>query len=452
MAVQVRLELGRILASRTFRHSRRLRILLKFCVERTLEQPDVPLREYTIGVEAFDKPASFDPRLDPIVRVDAHRLRVKLEQYYRCAPEAGGVKIRLAPRDYRPVFDTLPAGEAGVPPEESSRIPEAGSEMYNTYLLGRHHMSKRTAGSLEKATVCFKRVIQAHPSFAGAHAGLAAARGLLSSYGYREPAMMMPNARDAAMCALQLDESDAEAHAALGVVRAVYELDWDGAQREFVLAFNSRSGCAEAHLWYAQWCLLPLARFDEADDEMRRALGLDPLSAVAFSLAGWGRYAAGSDEQAREYCRHALELERHFYLPWLVLGALFEKKGALDRALESFREASHYSGNSHLVMGHVGRVLALMGRSQEAREILIGLRKMSHERFVSEVDFAMVHLGLGEVDAAIECLFRARKSRSTRLVLVGVDPFFAPLRRQARYRALLSEVFQGQPAIQSLLV
>jgi len=448
----VRAELGRILASRTFRYSRRLQVFLKFCVERTLEQPDLPLREYTIAVEAFGKPSSFDPRLDPIVRVDAHRLRVKLEQYYRRAPEAGGVKISLARRDYRPVFDALQEGEPGVTPEMASRIPEAGSEMYNTYLLGRHYTKKRTAGSLEKATVCFKRVIQAHPSFAGAHAGLAAARVLLSSYGYREPAMMMPNARDAATCALQLDESDAEAHAALGVVRAVYDLDWDGGQREFVLAFNSRSACAEAHLWYAQWCLLPLARFDEADDEMRRVLGLDPLSAVAFSLAGWGRYAAGKDEQAREYCRHALELERHFYLPWLVLGSLFEKKGALDRALESFREASCYSARSHLVMGHVGRVLALMGRSQEAREILMGLRKMSHERFVSAVDFAMVHLGLGEIDAALECLSRARQNRSTRLVLVGVDPFFAPLRQHARCRTLLSEVFQGQPAIQSLLV
>jgi len=448
----VRAELGRILASRTFRYSRRLQVFLKFCVERTLEQPDLPLREYTIAVEAFGKPASFDPRLDPIVRVDAHRLRVKLEQYYRRAPETGGVKISLARRGYRPVFDALQDGQPGVRSKISSRIPDAGSEMYNTYLLGRHYMKKRTAGGVEKAAACFTSVIQSYPGFAAAHAGLAAACVLRSSYGYGEPAIVMPKARDAAMSALQLDESNAEAHAALGAVRAVYELDWDGAQREFALAVKCQRDCAQAYVWHAHWCLLPLARFGEAGDEMRRALQLDPLSAVAFSLAAWGRYAAGDDEQAREYCRHALELERHFYLPWLVRGALFEKKGTLDQALESFREASRYSGGNHLVMGHMGRVLVRMGRSQEAREILAGLRKMSHGRFIPAVDCAMVHLGLGEVDAALECLFRARENRPSRLVLVGVDPFFAPLRQHASYRALLSEVFRGQSAIQSLLV
>jgi hypothetical protein len=99
----------------------------------------------------------------------------------------------------------------------------------------------------------------------------------------------------------------------------------------------------------------------------------------------------------------------------------------------------------------MGRVLVRMGRSQEAREILAGLRKMSHGRFIPAVDCAMVHLGLGEVDALLSaCSVRERTVEQASPGRSG--SLFAPLRQHASYRALLSEVFRGQSAIQSLLV
>lgn len=568
----------------------RLRRFLEFCVERVLAAPDAPLKEYTIGVEVFGKPASFDPRMDSIVRVEAHRLRVKLEAYYRDAPGGGSVKIRLPQRGYKPMLVSSSAGSGrtrgepeagpgirslallplanpgGIPEDEyfgdglteelidlltrferlrmvawnSSRlyrgkmvdlrrvgkdlgvevvvegslrrterglrigmrlvqvadgvylwsetferglsemfalrreiceavvdairvhlgvpsikeaplISDVSPEVYNACLRGRHYMAKRTAPAMAKAIECFEQAVAAGSGFAGAYAGLASACLLLSTYGDHAPNTMMPRARHAARHAIKLGHSDAEAHAALGVVRAVYELDWAGAEREFRLAIGGQPGCAQAHVWYAHACLTPLARFEEAIEEMRRALELDPLSTVALAIAAWELYAAGRPEQARERCRHALELEPHFYLPRVVLGALLEREGKLDQALDEYREALRCSGESPFVMGHVGRVLARMGRSREALEVLANLRELSRRRFVSEVDFATVHLGLGEVEAAIECLYRAHENRSSRLCLVGVDPFFESLRGHDRYGALLRAVFRGQQKNSPLL-
>jgi TolB-like protein/tetratricopeptide (TPR) repeat protein len=562
----------------------RLRRFLEFCVERVLAEPDAPLKEYTIGVEVFRKPASFDPRLDSIVRVEAHRLRAKLAAYYRDAPDGGSVKIDLPRRGYKPTLQSysaasgpvrgktetgpgirslalLPmANPGGIPEDEyfgdglteelidlltrfenlrmvawnSSRlyrgkvvdlrrvgkdlgvevvvegslrrterglrigmrlvqvadgvylwsetferglsdlfmlrreiceavvdalqvhlavpsikpaplISDVSPEVYHACLRGRHYMTKRTAAATAKAIECFEKAIATGSRFAGAHAGLASACVLLSTYGDHAPNTMMPRARDSARHALELGRPDAEAHAALGVVRAVYELDWAGAEREFRLAIGGQPGCAQAHMWYAHTCLTPLARFEEAFEEMRRVLELDPLSTVGLAIAAWGFHAAGRSEQAREHCRHALELEPHFYLPRLVLGALLEMEGKLDQALEDYREALKYSGGGPIPMGYMGRILARMGRSREALEVLANLREMSRRRFVSEVDFATVHLGLGDVEAAIECLYRAHDNRSSRLCWVRVDPLFELLRGHERFRALLRVIFRGQP-------
>lgn len=580
LAAEIREELSRVLLSGTFKRTKRLQALLAYCVEHAIEKPGLPIKEYTLGVEVLGKPTSFDPRLDPVVRVDAHRLRAKLEQHYRKATSPPCVKIRFPERGYVPIFE-ITGGASGnaekagagirslvllplanlsgtvedgllcdglaeelievlvrfehlrvmawnsvrlyrgkvadlrrigkeldaeaaiegylqradgtvriglrlvriadgaylwtetfdcgpgsllplredlrnsildalrpslaVPiPTLTCRVPNVSPEVCHTYLRGRHHLTKRTATALENAVACFEEVIRANPRFAGARAGLAAACVMLSAYGDRASKVMMPRAREEARRALRLDKSDAEARTALGAVLAVFDLDWLGAEREFQLVLASRPGHAQARLWFAQTCLVPQARFEEAFEEMRIVGELDPLFSVAFAITAWSCYAAGRSGEARQYCRHALELEPHFHLPLLVLGSLDEREGRFEQALEQYRESWKYSGGSSAARSHTGRVLARLGRKQEALEVLSDLRQLSRERHISAVDFAMVHLGLGEEETALDYLYRAYGDRSSRLMWVGVDPFFERLRGNERYRALMRRLFPAQ--------
>ena len=451
MAAEIREELHRILTSRAFRQSGRLRAFLSYCVEQTLQAPHLPLKEYAIGVQALGNPALFDPRLDPIVRVDAHRLRLKLERYYRDVAPNGRIRICFPNRGYRPVFELRSAGASPAHSVAGTSMPappppDISRESYRSYLRGRHYLARRTADAVEKAAACFEKALDETPEFSDALAALASAYVLLGVSGDCAPNAVMPKARQAALSALRVHEEDAEAHAALGVVRAVYEYDWAAAEREFQRAIAAQPDRAEAHLWYGHFCLLPLGRFEEAAQQIRLALEMNPLHAVGFALGAWGHYVAGQFEEAWEYCRQALDLEPYYYLPRLLQGSLLEKVGKLEQALSQYQESLSCSGDSALPLGHIGRVLARMGRLRQAREVLARLHALSQKRYVAAVNFAMVHLGLGEVDTAVVWLQRAWHNRCSLLAWLGLDPFFEPLRRHAVGCALLRKIFRGQAA------
>jgi len=295
-----------------------------------------------------------------------------------------------------------------------------------------------------KAVACFEKALDEAPKFSDALAALASAYVLLGVSGDCAPDVVMPKARQAALSALRAKEQDAAAHAALGVVRAVYEYDWAAAEQEFQRAIAAQPDLAEAHLWYGHFCLLPLGRFEEASQQIRLALDINPLHAVGFALGAWGHYIAGQFEEAWEYCRQALDLEPYYYLPWLVQGSLFEKDGKLEQALAHYQKSLSCSGDSALPLGHAGRVLARMGHLEQAREVLARLQALSEQRYIAAVNFSMVHLGLGEMQTAAEWLQRAWNNRCSLLAWLGWDPFFEPLRRHAVGRALVRKIYRGQ--------
>src|ERR1035441_9439172 len=120
-AAEVRAQLDFILRSRAFIQSHRIRRFLQFVVEeRLLGQPQ-RLKEYLIGLEVFDRREAFDPRVDSIVRVEARRLRYKLEEYYRTEGREDSVRIVLRKGSYVPIFEyrTTASGLSAVAPRRT---------------------------------------------------------------------------------------------------------------------------------------------------------------------------------------------------------------------------------------------------------------------------------------------------------------------------------------------
>jgi len=195
------------------------------------------------------------------------------------------------------------------------------AEAYEAYLKGRYFCRNLTGGGVEKGVEYFKQTIAQEPGYAPAYAALAEAYYALSNM-QLNPRDAMAQAKAAAARALELDDSLAEAHAALGLVKAFYEWDWPGAEREFMRALELNPGWAGAQGWYGAYLAL-MGRLEESKDELERARRLDPLSLSINSTTGLPLYLEGQYDRAAEQMLKTVELDPNFYLAHVSLAWIF---------------------------------------------------------------------------------------------------------------------------------
>ena len=226
-------------------------------------------------------------------------------------------------------------------PQEQARLASArpvDPEAHQQFLLGRFHLNKGTGEGLKKAIEYFELAIAKDPGDASAYAGLAEAyKGLSSDYVH--PREAMPKAKTAALTALKLDESLAEAHAALGLIHLVY--DWDGpaAERELRRAIQLNPSLATARLNYAAY-LSTQGRQDEAVQEIRRAVELNPLSARTHANGTGQLMSAGRLDEAIELARKGLELEPNNGFVLALQGVAYTEKGRFQEAVSNLQKAA----------------------------------------------------------------------------------------------------------------
>ncbi len=326
--------------------------------------------------------------------------------------------------------------KVAVTPEEEARLARARTvnpEAYEAYLKGRYQLSKWTEDSTKKGMEYFRRAIEIDPGYAPAYAGLADAYYGLSNL-YLPPREAMPKARAAALKALEIDERLAEAHTSLAMVKAFYDWDWEGAEREFKRALELNPGYADAHLWYG--ChLVGVGRSEEALAQAKQAQDLDPLSPGINGYGGLVFYLAGQYDQAIERARKAIEMEPTPIAHW-VLGLAFEQKGMYKEAVAEYRKAVSLGGGpqGQAVLGHGS---AVSGQTSEARKILAQLMALSKRTFVSGYGIATIYAGMGEKDQAFGWLEKAYEQRAENLVWLKIDPRFESLRDDHRFQSLL---------------
>jgi TolB-like protein/DNA-binding winged helix-turn-helix (wHTH) protein len=311
-------------------------------------------------------------------------------------------------------------------------------EAYRLYLKGRNAWNKRTGDALQEAIGYFNQTIEIDPNNSAAYAGLADCYNMLVVYGRLQPKEGFPKAKEAAVKALEIDETSAEAHSSLAFIN--FRWDWNRAEteREFQTAIKLKPAYAPAHQWYSSY-LVAVERFDEAIAEAKRTEELEPLEFVASSHLGWIYYLSGKNDEAIEQCRKILELDPSSFPARRYLGLAYEAKGMYPEAISEFQTGVKLSG-SPLMLALLGHAYAVAGKRAEAQQVLSELQQVQSQRYVSPYTVAAIYAGLGDQEQAFKWLDRAVEEHDIWLMNLKVDPVFAKLRTQPKFTDTLARI------------
>jgi TolB-like protein/Flp pilus assembly protein TadD len=570
---RIRKHVGAILASAAFAHSGRMSRFLRFVVDRALDGAANGLKEYSIGVEVFDRKPSYDPRVDPIVRVEARRLRSKLAAFYEAEGKGSDIQIVLPKGCYAPRFERPGTTEAAhqepltnEPPERTiavlpfanvSRDPDKeyfsdglteelihaltkveglrvvawssatrvrgdepdvyaiGQQLgvatvlkgsvrcyrdrlrilaqlidtrtgyylwsetydrhmeemfaiqeeiaasivralqvklgvqkprahnvhaYHEYLQGRYHWNKRSAGGLRKSLEHFKRAVEIDPDFALGHSGMSDAYVLMADYGVESAGEAIPKGRAAAMRALSIDPTLGEAEATLGFIRALYDWEWDAGGEHFQRAMRMNPSYATAFHWYGLDYCAVRGRMREALDAITTAIELDPLSSIIREGKGYIYLLARDYDAALGEYRKLLDFDQFFYKAYNAIGRVYCQMGRYDEAIEMLETGRRLCGDAANILGALGQSYGLAGHEDKAKSILNELDAMSRRRHTQATCFALVHLGLGNKECALQWLERGYGQRDISMAGLGVHPAYDRLRSEPRFKALLEKI------------
>ena len=491
-------QLERILKSHALASSPSLSRFLRYVVEETLAGRNGCIKEYSLGVNVFGRGEDFNPRLDPIVRVQARNLRARIARYYAGEGTHDPIVIELPKGAYVPVFHIATEGGvekaaiAEIAAEAVSVLPEpappaqprsakwprvwsrptlivvaivvllaiaavwiarthAAGGSYarvpdplaqDLYTRGRYVMDRQTESALRESVLSFQNAISRDPQFAAAYSGLADAYNMLSQFGFMPPREGMERARKAAAQALAIDPRLAEGHVSLAAVMEAYDWDWAGAEREYRRALELNPGLPAAHLWYGMF-LRDQGRLREALPELRRAAQLEPFSVMTSVNLAYGLLAAGNYGAAVEQSRHASELAPGLTAADVVLSHAYraasntaDSESALARALQSAGESPHS-------LSVLACEFVKLGKRDQGVRLQQELERLSRQRYVSPFDLGTVSLLLGDEERALGLFEEAYRQRSSGLIFLRNEKC-GGMRNDPRFLSLLDKLhFKG---------
>lgn len=331
--------------------------------------------------------------------------------------------------------------------EEQKRLTERytdNAEAYQLYLKGRYFWNKRTEDGFNRGIAQFKQAVEKDSRYALAYSGLADSYIGLTFYNFAAPNETMPKAKEAALNALAIDNTLAEAHASLAHLLINFDWNWSEADKHFKLSMELNPGYATARQWYAIHYLTAKGRREEALQEMKRALELEPTSLVMNSFMGATLYFAGRYDEAIEQCRKTIEMDPTFAVAHWHLGLAYEQKGMFDDAIAEFSKAITLSGDSPLMRAALGHAYAKSKRKGEARVILDELKERSRRRYVASYEVAAIYVALGDNEQAFRLLEQASSEHSFHLVYLNVWPQFSVVRSDPRFQDLVQRIGLAQ--------
>jgi len=489
-------ELERILRSPVLATSPSLCRFLRYIVEETLAGRNGSIKEYSIGVNVFGRGDEFNPRLDPIVRVQARNLRARITRYYSGEGLFDPVVIELPKGAYVPVFRPVrqiepspvapvvvpvepvieapkpvvpaPAPVAGpawsraaliiavvvvllaivalvvarthAAPTGMAHVPDPLAQ--DLYIRGRYVMDRQTETALLESALQFQQAVARDPKFAAAYAGEADAYNMLAQFGYMPPRDGMEKARAAANQALAIDPNLAEGHVSLASIREAYDWDWAGAEREYRRALQLNPGLASAHLWFGMF-LRDQGRLQEALPELRRAAQLEPFSVLTASNLAYGLLVEGNYTAAIEQSRHAAELAPGLAFVDVMLSHAYRAASQTAESEAALARAQRTVGENPHALAVLTCEYVRLGKKEESLRVFHELERLSKIRYVSPFDLGQASLSLGDADRALTLFEEAYRQRSTGLIFLR-DSHFASLRDSQRFQALIEKLhFKG---------
>jgi eukaryotic-like serine/threonine-protein kinase len=327
--------------------------------------------------------------------------------------------------------------------EEQRRLVKRDStnaEAYQFYLRGRYFWNKRTSDGIKQAIEHFQQSVERDPNFALGYVGLADSYTGLTFYNFAAPHEAMPKAKESAIKALTLDDTLAEAHATLAHILINYDWNSSAAEKEFKRSIELNPEYATAHQWYAIHFLTATGRLEEAVQEMKKALELDPASLVMNTFMGATLSYTGRYDEAIDQCRKTIQMDPNFAVAHWHLGLAYEQKQLLDKAIEEFRKAISLSGGSPLMKAALARAYAKAQKTHEANEMLNELNELAKRQYASAYELATIYVALGNNEEAFQLLAKAYAEHSFHLVNLNVSPHFKSVRSDPRFQDLVQRL------------
>ncbi len=313
------------------------------------------------------------------------------------------------------------------------------ADAYQLYLKGLYHWNKRSADGVQRAVEYFNRAIEADPAYALAYTGLADTYNFMAFADMLPPREAMPKARAAAAKALEIDGSLAQAHISLGYTGFTYDWEWPAATAHFDRAIALNSEAVMNHGNYPFYLTVG-GRSQEAIAVARRALDRDPISASLSHTLAVQFVLSRRLEEAIEECRRTIELDPNYALAYEVLGATLAARGRYPEALSAAEKAVALSRGAALPLANLGFIQARLGHADEARRVLQTLAPTPAQTYRRALALAIVHVGLGENDRALDWLDKAYAERVIRLTYLRREPVWDALRQEPRFKALLRRI------------
>jgi tetratricopeptide (TPR) repeat protein len=314
-------------------------------------------------------------------------------------------------------------------------------EAYTLYLKGRFYSYEATPESLEKSIEFYKQALKLDPNYALAYAGLADSYTELGTgtYNVYLPSQARLWAESAALNAIAIDDSLAEGHTSLGILKYRYTWDWEGAEKEFLRAIELDPKSAIAHSYYSRYLNI-FGRTDEALAESRQAEELEPfVPAYSLNVARSMIFARDFDGAIAQ-CRKTLDLDPDYWRAYYLLGIAYGRQGRYEEAIDAFAKARNLSGDHPTAIAGLGFTYAMAGKKSEVGPILASLTRTSERRYVSPVNFALIYTFLGDKDQAFRWLEKAYEERSTALPGLAQDPLYDGLRSDPRFVEMVRRI------------
>jgi TolB-like protein/Tfp pilus assembly protein PilF len=355
------------------------------------------------------------------------------QQYSRKPSDIFGLQDEIV----RAMTTALRLRLTGEDEKRLARSYTPNPEAYQDYLRGRYFWQKTGLG-LNKGAEYFQQAIAKDPGYALAYDGLADSYILLAVFGFSSPKEAYPKAKEAALRSLELDGKLSEAHTSLARIKAEYDWDWSGAEREFQRAMELNPSYATAYQWYGS-ALSTMGRPEEAIANYKRALELDPLSPTINGALGQAYCYTRQYDQAIEQLQKTLELDPNISFPRVALAYAYLQKSMNKEAIEELEKHNVISQGRVWAVAELGYAYGVVGRRPEAQRMLDKVTQVSKQKFVAADAMAQIYTGLGEKSKAFEWLEEGYERRSLGLGGVGlkVDPVWDPLRSDPRFADLL---------------
>jgi len=377
------------------------------------------------------------------VRITAQLIQVKDQTHLWAKEYDRGLKDILG-------LESEVAGEVAreirlrLTPAETARLAAThpvDPEAYEMYLKGRYFWNKRNEAAYLKAIEYFNQAISRDPEYARAYSGLADAYALLGSWPNAEVPrkVAMPRAKEAALTALKLDDSLAEAHASLAFVEMHYEWDWKESEREFRRAIELNPNYATGHQWFAYW-LMAQGRRDESIAENELARKADPLSIIIRTDAADLLCAAGRFDEAIRKVQEAMDLDPDFRLAHYFLALAYSGKQMYPEALAEYQKSVALDSKDEWSLSGLGWVYALMHDRMNAKKIIRRLKQDARERPDLALEIAIIYSALEEKDEAFAWLERAYQNRDGGLMFVNSYWYFGRIRSDPRFAPFVRRI------------